>query len=91
MKLSDFQTKDVVNIIDGSRLGQIMDFEIDLQQGKIRAIILPKYAKRFGIFGSGEEVLIAWQNIVKVGKDVILVRLEQPIPPYDQRNEYPAI
>ena len=25
MKISDFQTKDVINIIDGKRLGQISD------------------------------------------------------------------
>lgn len=33
MKISDFQTKDVINIVDGKRLGQISDLELDLRRG----------------------------------------------------------
>lgn len=41
MKISEFQTKDVINIVDGRRLGQISDLEIDVRQGKIEAIVVP--------------------------------------------------
>lgn len=40
MKISDFQTKDVINITDGKRR-QISDLELDLKQGRIEAIVVP--------------------------------------------------
>ncbi|MCU6709459.1 YlmC/YmxH family sporulation protein [Paenibacillus sp. J5C_2022] len=78
MKISDFQTKDVINIVDGKRLGQVTDLELDLRHGRIDSIVVPQYAKMFGLFGSaGTEVVIPWQNIVKIGADVVLVRLDE--------------
>lgn len=53
MKISDFQTKDVINITDGKRLGQISDLELDLQQGRIEAIVVPGYSRFMGLFGGG--------------------------------------
>lgn len=77
MKISDFQTKDVINIVDGKRLGQVTDLELDLRQGRIDSIVVPQYTKLFGLFGSsGTEVVIPWRNIVKIGADVVLVRMD---------------
>lgn len=76
MKISDLQTKEVVNLTDGRKLGQIYDLELDLHQGTIQAIVLPGESKWFG-FGSGkQEWVIPWKQIVKIGSDVILVRLD---------------
>ncbi|CAM2826571.1 YlmC/YmxH family sporulation protein [Paenibacillus sediminis] len=77
MKISDFQTKDVINIVDGKRLGQVSDLELDLRQGKIEAIVVPSYGKFMGLFGGGSELIIPWSNIVKIGSDVVLVRMEE--------------
>ncbi|CAH0122508.1 MULTISPECIES: YlmC/YmxH family sporulation protein [unclassified Paenibacillus] len=77
MKISDFQTKDVINIIDGKKLGQVSDLELDLRQGRIEAIVVPSYNKFFGLFGSGSEMIIPWRNIVKIGADVVLVKMEE--------------
>lgn len=49
MKISDFQTKDVINITDGKRLGQISDLELDLKQGRIEAIVVPGYSRFMGL------------------------------------------
>ncbi|EXX91701.1 YlmC/YmxH family sporulation protein [Paenibacillus darwinianus] len=77
MKISDFQTKDVINIVDGKRLGQVSDLELDLRQGRIDSIVVPTDSRFFGLFGSGTEVVIPWRNIVKIGADVVLVRLDE--------------
>lgn len=77
VKISEFQIKDVVNVADGRRLGNIGDLEINLTTGKIDSIIINSNGKMFGLFGKDEEVLIPWRNIVKVGTDVILVRFYQ--------------
>ncbi|AKF94402.1 YlmC/YmxH family sporulation protein [Brevibacillus laterosporus] len=79
VKISEFQIKEVVNIIDGKRLGQISDLEIDLKAGRVDAIVVPGEGRFFGLFAGSNEYVIPWRNIVKIGKDVVLVRLEEPI------------
>ncbi|MGG1661672.1 YlmC/YmxH family sporulation protein [Brevibacillus sp. NRS-1366] len=79
VKISDFQTKEVVNILDGKRLGQISDLEIDLRHGRVEAIVIPGPGKFLGFFSSGNDYVIPWRNIVKIGKDVVLVRMEEAL------------
>ncbi|MCS7459275.1 YlmC/YmxH family sporulation protein [Paenibacillus doosanensis] len=76
MKISDFQTKDVINIVDGKKLGQISDLELDLRQGRIESIVVPNNSRFFGLFGGTTDVVIPWKNIVKIGMDVVLVKLD---------------
>lgn len=76
MKISDFQTKDVINIVDGKKLGQISDLQLDLRQGRIESVVVPFQGRFFGWFGAGGDVVIPWKNIIKIGLDVILVKVE---------------
>jgi YlmC/YmxH family sporulation protein len=76
VKISDFQSKDVINIVDGKKLGQVSDLELDLRQGRIDAIVVPAQGKFFGFFGGGTDIVIPWRNIVKIGLDVVLVKLD---------------
>jgi len=78
MKISDFQTKDVINIVDGKKLGQISDIELDLRVGAIQSIVVPSSGRFFGFFGGGTDVVIPWRSIVKIGADVVLVKLDDP-------------
>lgn len=84
MKISDFQTKDVINIVDGKRLGQISDLELDLRRGVIDAIVIPGYTRFMGLFGGGTDLIIPWRNIVKIGSDVVLVKIEESRIPQAQ-------
>lgn len=74
LTITDFQIKDVVNVADGKKLGNISDLDINLVTGKIDAIIIQTGSKMMGFFGKNDEVIIPWSNIVKIGTDVILVR-----------------
>ncbi|NSL51265.1 YlmC/YmxH family sporulation protein [Calidifontibacillus erzurumensis] len=74
LTISDFQIKDVVNVADGKRLGNITDLDINVNTGKINAIIIQTGSKMKGFFGKNDEIVIPWNNIVKIGTDVILVR-----------------
>jgi YlmC/YmxH family sporulation protein len=76
LKVSEFQIKDVVNVSDGKRLGNIDDIEINLDTGKIESVIIGGVGRVLGFFGKDEEVVIPWQNILKIGEDVILVRFK---------------
>ena len=73
MKTSDLRAKEVINIIDGKRLGNIIDIEINLETGKLTAIVVPGTGRFFGFFGRNEEIVIPWEKINKIGLDVILV------------------
>ena len=75
LKTSDLRTRDVINIVDGRRLGWVGDVEIDLQTGRIQAIIVPGPARWFGLFGRDRDYVIPWEQIVRFGQDVILVNV----------------
>ena len=67
---------EVINICGGERLGYPCDFEIDLDTGKILALIVP-VCNGFPIFGKKDEFIIAWCNIECIGEDAILVKIPQ--------------
>ncbi|WP_088105014.1 YlmC/YmxH family sporulation protein [Halalkalibacter urbisdiaboli] len=76
MKISELQAKDIVNMENGKRLGHMNDLDINLTTGQIEAIIISGAGRVMGFFGKDEgEVVIPWHNILKIGSDVILVRV----------------
>jgi len=77
VRISDLRMREVINVVDGRRLGPIKDIDIDLEEGRINAIILPGHGsgRLMGILGREEEVVVPWQKIKKIGIDVILVDL----------------
>lgn len=71
----DFKHKEVINILDGRRLGYVQDVCADLETGKITSIIVPGNNKILNIFSSSNDIVIQWQNIKCIGEDVILVEI----------------
>lgn len=69
MRLSDLQNKDIVNIIDGKRIGNIIDVSLD-ETGKMISLIVSK--SKFNLFNNSE-MEIKWDQISKIGEDVILI------------------
>ncbi|GEO25094.1 MULTISPECIES: YlmC/YmxH family sporulation protein [Alicyclobacillus] len=78
MRISDLQSKDVVNVEDGKRLGTIGDLELDTDSGLVRSLVIPGQGRFFGMVGSTQDYIIPWNQIVKIGSDVILVDLRPP-------------
>lgn len=73
-RISEFQTKEVVNVENGKRLGHIGDLDVNLSSGKIENLIIPGSGKMMGLLGRESDVVVPWRNIVRIGADVILVR-----------------
>ena len=69
MRLSDLQMKEIVNIVDGKRIGVIIDAVVD-EKGVITNLVLEE--KRGSKF-SREEYNISWKQIVTIGDDLLLV------------------
>ena len=74
MRLSDLQSKDIVNIVDGKNIGNIIDVKFDPKNGAITSLVVETKGK-FISFTRNEDTEIRWQNIEQIGEDVILVRL----------------
>lgn len=72
MRLSELQEKDIVNIIDGKNLGKIID--VTVENGKMYNLIIEPKKYFFSFFNNREEITIRWENIEKIGEDVILVK-----------------
>ena len=71
-RIVDFRCKEVINIRDGCRLGFVNDVEVDITCGRVVAIVVPG-PFRFFFFPRGEDYVIPWECIQKIGEDIILV------------------
>ena len=80
LRVSDLRNKDIVNCVDGRRLGYIRDVDMDLNLGIIKAIIVPGEMRLFSLFTRNDDLIIPWDCIKKIGIDVILVELERIAP-----------
>lgn len=70
----ELRCKEVINIIDGRRLGRIIDILFDTRQGKICGLIVPG-ERSFSLFRKSDDILVPWKSIIRIGEDVILVEM----------------
>ncbi len=74
------KNKEVINIGDGRSVGFVSDIEVNIEEGRIEGIVIPKERGLFGIFGKNEDdLLINWDKVRTVGDDVILVDIGEPM------------
>lgn len=72
VRLSDLQTKSIVNINDGKNIGSIIDANIN-NDGTIESLVI-EANKTFFSIGRENDTEINWKDITKIGEDVILVK-----------------
>lgn len=72
-RFSALRCKEVINVSDGSRLGYVSDLELELETGRVLALVVPCPGRFFGLFGGKEEYVIPWSCIRRMGEDIILV------------------
>lgn len=69
--LNNVRSIEVIDFRDGTKLGFIKDLVIDISENRVKSIVLPSIGK--GWFGRDEEIEIPWENVKKVGLEVIIV------------------
>ena len=74
MRLSDLQNKTVINLIDGKNIGNIIDVNVN-DNGMTTGIVVEKHRFLVSYFSNKKEIVINWNQIEKIGEDVILVRV----------------
>ena len=75
--LNAMRNMEVIDILTGTKIGFIKDFKIDCDENKIISLILPGEIKSW--FGKEDEKEILWKDIIKIGKDVILVNTKDAV------------
>lgn len=76
--------KEVINICDGFRMGFVCDVILNTGTGCVIALVVPGPCKFFGLFGRGDDFIIPWECIRKIGDDIILIEV-----PGEHRREKP--
>ena len=73
MLMSDLQRKDIINMTTGSRIGKIIDIDVN-EDGLINSLIVGEL-KMMKRFNNSSETSISFKQIKTIGSDVILVDL----------------
>lgn len=68
----ELRNKEVVNVLNGKRLGRIIDLIISSRSCRVLGLVVPG-CKKF--FKTKDDIFIPWKNIQRIGDDVILVQL----------------
>ena len=77
MRLSDLQDKDIINIVDGKKIGNIIDIRINSFDGKIKGLIIEEKGIFNNMFKGNTDKEILWNQINKIGEDVIIVKVDK--------------
>ncbi|NLJ84458.1 MAG: YlmC/YmxH family sporulation protein [Halanaerobiaceae bacterium] len=78
LKNSELKLKDVIDIKRGKKLGYIDDVDIEVENGQVKAFVVPAHQnKLFNFFLKKNDQIIHWSEIRKIGEDVILVELDE--------------
>jgi YlmC/YmxH family sporulation protein len=72
----DLAEKDVINIKNGEVMGRFDDVEIDTRKGRITAFYIEEASKFIGMLGKTKPKRIRWEEILKIGMDVIIVNVD---------------
>lgn len=78
MTLSELRTKEVIDVHSGRRLGKVMDLEFNVENSCVLAIVVPADTGFLQTL-RGEKcgLVIPWEDIQRIGDDVILVAIKQ--------------
>ena len=72
MRLSDIQSKKIVSISTGKNMGNIIDVDIG-KDGEVEALLIEQNKSIFSL-NRESDMRIFWDDIEKIGEDVILVK-----------------
>jgi YlmC/YmxH family sporulation protein len=79
IRTSDLAEKDVITLKEGRNLGPISDIEVNLEEGRVEAVLIPGTNRFLSFFSRENDLMIPWKDIVNIGIDVILVEFKETI------------
>jgi len=73
LRLSELQSKEIIDISTGKRVGNIIDVSINIDGNIERLILEERIGSKRLLRNSKDEITIYWDKIVKIGDDTILI------------------
>ena len=73
IRIGDLRCKEIIGVGDGCRYGYVGDVEVDLDTGRIRALVVPGRLRLLGLLGRTPEQIFPWERVRRFGEDIILV------------------
>ncbi len=77
----ELRCKEVVNVLDGRRLGHIVDLVFDLNCARVLGFMLPAEKTGWNIFKNSSQLFLPFGCVVRIGADTILVEMPPQCPP----------
>lgn len=87
-RITSLRDKEIIDIRSGSRYGYVGDLEIDLETGKVRALVIPGRLRLFGLLGREKEKVFKWESVRRFGEDIILVEGNEEQIPEKTKKKY---
>lgn len=72
MRISELQSKKIISIDNGKNIGNIIDVDVTID-GKVDFLIIEENKNIFSL-SRENNTKIFWNDITKIGEDVILVK-----------------
>ena len=72
-RITQLRNKEIIDIRSGCRYGYVGDLEIDLETGRVHALVVPGRLRLFGLLGRERERVFLWNAVRRFGEDIILV------------------
>jgi len=80
MTFGELKQKDVINLENGHLLGRVNDLELCAMNGQITALMVPgSFRLMECLRGEKCSLVIPWEQIDKIGEDVILVHVDETV------------
>ena len=83
--VEELSRKDVISVKDGCRIGCVRDVELD-ESGRALSLSVEKTASRGTPFRRAEMLKVRWEDIVVIGRETVLVKEAQELPPPTQKK-----
>ncbi|MDB1126764.1 YlmC/YmxH family sporulation protein [Clostridioides difficile] len=75
IRVSDIMEKEIINVKNGKRMGFIIDIDMDIHEGKVVSFTIFGDGSRSFFSRGGDEEVIFWNDILKIGCDTIIVNI----------------
>jgi YlmC/YmxH family sporulation protein len=74
LRLSELRGKEIINLVNGSKMGVFIEpeAELDIETGVIRSLLLPSR----GVIIKRSETIIPWEAIKRISSELVLVEQE---------------
>ena len=78
LSIEELSRKEVINVETAEKVGYVADLDLNAETGQIVSLLVRSPG---GFFRSPPPVKVPYPDVVKIGKETVLVKRVCPVPP----------